>query len=430
MAEFLRQQDLHRDWAAELANFSRIGKQGGVTGETPAVPAAEPNVQPTVQPPTSISTSSTTHPERESPSAATPLEPSEPSPTQEQSNSMEVDPISAYYDSDSGEREERRRKELMSREGEDEPERTPLAETNPQEIAREEIDLNETARKQSLMTDEEFEALLSEVTRMDDDTATMVEGLDLASGATETGGSDARTEVPVPAAPPVLKPKAVKRKLVLKNDPKAVRPKPKRVSQRCLGKWASSKARANTAEDPVEILSEEERTTPTKLGEESLSATDLEHTAMETEVVSPMPSDQGDETEQVAGGLDLAPESVGHVEQRDDRTRVRVETRPTAKDQPSTQAGKKPEGKPDSDEDRYQEERKRKGKTPVKRNPSTKRHRTSNIGIVITYPAQRTTPHHQEASDSDYVVSEESDSDSNISLEDEECREQQLPHNL
>ncbi|XP_042023025.1 chromogranin-A-like [Salvia splendens] len=137
MAEFLRKQDPHRDWAAELANFSRIGRQEGVTGETPAVPAAEPNAQPTVQPPTSIPTSSTTHPERESPSATTPSEPSEPSPTQEQSNSMEVDPISAYYDSDLGEREERRIREQESREGRDEPERTSLAETNPQEIARE-----------------------------------------------------------------------------------------------------------------------------------------------------------------------------------------------------------------------------------------------------------------------------------------------------
>ncbi|XP_041994748.1 uncharacterized protein LOC121745028 [Salvia splendens] len=331
---------------------------------------------------------------------------------------MEVDPISAYYDSDTGEHEERRRREQKRREGGDELERTPLAETNPQEIAREEIDLNETARKQGLINDEEFEALLSEVTRMDDDTATMAEGMDLASGAvgkseetrTEAGGSDAqieeeetaaRTEVPVPAAPPVLKPKAVKQKLVLKNDPKAVRPKPKRVSQRRLGKWASSKARANTTKDPVVILSEEEQSTSTKPGEESLSATDLQHTAMETEVVSPMPSDKGDEIEQVAEGLDLAPQSVGHVEQRDDRTRIRVETRPTAEDQPSTQAGKKPEDKPnsdedqpstqagkksedkpDSDEDRYQEERKRKGKAPVKRKPSTKRQRTSNIGSL------------------------------------------------
>ncbi|XP_042059589.1 fibrous sheath CABYR-binding protein-like [Salvia splendens] len=283
LAEFLRQQDPNRDWATALAGFSQVGGKSSTTGEAPAVTAAEPIVQPTVQPPTSILISSAIPPERESPSATTPPEPSEPSKTPQQSDSMDIDPISAYYDSDPGKREARRREEQKSQNRGDEPERMPVAESTPQEMARGEIDLNETARKQGLMTDEEFEALLNEVTRMED--ATMAEDPDLASRAVGEGGeastrndpegpahqpeeeveerqtegrvpqsvtpqpdageSDAhidqeetvaRTEVPEPVAPPVTKPKAVKRKLVLRDDPKAVRPKPKRVSQRCLGK--------------------------------------------------------------------------------------------------------------------------------------------------------------------------------------------------
>ncbi|XP_042038375.1 titin-like [Salvia splendens] len=440
MTEFLQQQDPNRDWAAELAGVSRIGGKWSMTGEAPAVPAAEPIVQPTVQPHTSIPISSAIPPKRESPSATTPPEPSEPSQTPQQSDSMDIDPISAYYDSDPGERKARRREEQKSREGGDEPERTPVAEFTPQEMARVEIDLNETARKQGLMTDEEFEALLREVTRMED--AMMAEDPDLKSRVVGEGEEDsagnkpieeektvARTEVPEPVAPPVIKPEAVKRKLVLKSDPRAERPKPERVSQRCLGRWASSKAKANTTADPVEVLSEEERTTPTKSGEESLSATDLEDTAMATEVVSPTLSDQGEETEQMAEGLDLASAPDGHDEHGEESTRIRVETNLLAQDQPSTQSEKKPEDEDNRDEDKYQEERKRKGKAPVKRKPSTKKQRTVNIGIVITDPVQRTPPHRQEANDSDYAASEEETSDSDVSLENEVYSEQQLPLN-
>ncbi|XP_042028497.1 cell surface glycoprotein 1-like [Salvia splendens] len=170
MTEFLRQQDPSRDWAAELAGFSRIGCKWSMTGETPAVPTPEPNVQPTAQPPTSIPTSSTITPEREPPSVT---EPSESAQTPQPSDSMDVDPISAYYDSEPDEREARRRNEEKSQKGGDEPEKTPTAEPIPQEMAREEIDLNETARKQGLMTDEEFQALLDEVNQTEDGTATM-----------------------------------------------------------------------------------------------------------------------------------------------------------------------------------------------------------------------------------------------------------------
>ncbi|XP_042059441.1 nucleolar protein dao-5-like [Salvia splendens] len=328
--------------------------------------------------------------------------------------------------------------------GRDESEKTPIAEPVPQEKEREEIDLNETARKQGLMTDDEFQVLLDEVNRMDVDTAEVAEGLDLASKAvgrseesgtvndsdglahqsadevsekqteeekpklvtpqSEAGEDDkhieeketkVQPEEPEPVVPPVLKPKAVKRKLVLKNDTKAERPKPKRVSQRCLGRWTSSKAGANTAAGAVEISSEEERTTPTKPGEESLSATNLEDASTTTEMISPTPSDQREETNEMAEGLDLASKSVGHEEPLDDNTNIRVETRPTTQKEPSIPIEERLEEDEDEDEDRYLQERKKKGKAPVTKKPSSKKQQ----------------------------------SNSDVSLEDEEYGEQQLPHN-
>ncbi|XP_042038316.1 nucleolar and coiled-body phosphoprotein 1-like [Salvia splendens] len=228
----------------------------------------------------------------------------------------------------------------------------------------------------------------------------------------EKDGTVVRTEEPEPMAPPVSKPKAVKRKLVLKSDPKAERPKPKTVSQRCLGKWTSSKAKANTAADAVEVSSEEEKTTPTKPREEPLSATNLEDASTATEVVTPTPSDQREETDKMAEGLDLASESVGHDEPRDDSTHIRVETQPTAQDKPSTQTEKRPEDDEDGNEDKYGEERKKKGKSPVTKKPSRKKQRTVNTGVVITEPNQRAPPRR-----------------SDVSLDDEEYGEQQLPHN-
>ncbi|XP_042041242.1 pinin-like [Salvia splendens] len=385
---------------------------------------------------------------------------------------MDVDPLSAYYDSDLGEGEWKASEEQKSREEEDESERTPVTELVPQEMEREGIDLNETARKKFLMTDEEFEELLNEVTRMEDGTAKMAEGLDLASEAVgeseeagtrndpeglahqavdkveekqteeeepksvtpqpEAGESDTLieekdTEVqpaePELVVPPVLKPKSVKRKLVLKGDPKAERLKPKRVSQRCLGKWTSSKAGANTAASALEISSEEDRATPTKPGEESLSATNLKDASTGTEVVSPTPSDQREETDTMAEGLDLASESVGHPEPGDDSIHIRLETQSTAQKEPSTPTEERPEENEDGDEDRYRKERKRKGKAPVKKKPRSKKQRTVNTGIAITESDQRAPPRRKEPSDSEYTASEESGSENDVSLEDEEYGE-------
>ncbi|XP_042056244.1 fibrous sheath CABYR-binding protein-like [Salvia splendens] len=224
MAEFLRQQDPNRDWVAALAGFSQIGGKWSMTGETPS----KPIVQSTVQPPSSIPTSSEIPLGRESPLIIAPPESAEPSQTPQQSDSMEVDPISAHYDSDAEEREARRREEEKGQKGSDEPEKTPTAEPIPQEAAREEIDLNETAKKQGLMTDDEFQDLISR--------AVGEKEPELETPQTEVGESDEhieeesvpRAEVPEPVAPPVTKPKAVKRKLVLKRYPRAERPKSER----------------------------------------------------------------------------------------------------------------------------------------------------------------------------------------------------------
>ncbi|XP_042035189.1 proline-rich AKT1 substrate 1-like [Salvia splendens] len=117
MAEFLRQQDPNRYWAAALAGFSQIGGKGSMTGETPS----EPIMQSTVQPPSSILISSKIPLGRESPSIIAPPESAEPSQTLQQSDSMEFDPISAHYDSDAEEREARRREEEKGQKGGDEP---------------------------------------------------------------------------------------------------------------------------------------------------------------------------------------------------------------------------------------------------------------------------------------------------------------------
>ncbi|XP_042059379.1 translation initiation factor IF-2-like [Salvia splendens] len=117
----------------------------------------------------------------------------------------------------------------------------------------------------------------------------------------DTGTETAEPEV---EAPQVVKPIPVRRKLVVKADPKADSPKPQRVSQRCLGKWASSRAKPNTAEDPIEIASEEKRATPKEAEGEPVQATDQEDTG-----VSPVQNEPGTTTEGMAGGPNLTSES-------------------------------------------------------------------------------------------------------------------------
>ncbi|XP_042027087.1 cyclic nucleotide-gated cation channel beta-1-like [Salvia splendens] len=266
MAEFLRLQDPTRNWATELANFNLARGQGRVTGANPTVAISVTSAQPTSPLPSTILISSTI-PQGENPLVeATTSEPAESSPTHQEMEPMEVEAIAAYYDSDPEERSERLRKEKQDREGGGIVEETPVVEPVRQEIVREEIDLNESARKRNLMTDTEFEAIVEEVTRREEGTASMPEGqVSQSIGETEGVQDEVRETEPVdfqpeagddemqveeerpateiqesePVAPPVIKPKAVKRKLVLKGEPKARQPKPQ--SQRCLGKWAASK---------------------------------------------------------------------------------------------------------------------------------------------------------------------------------------------
>ena len=265
------------------------------------------------------------------------------------------------------------------------------------------------AKKQRLMTDDEFQSVLGGANRIVINTDGVAEVLDLASQAvgegeasivaeesegvvhqpveemrekqteevkqpeeekqkSETPQSVAREdekeaekeaevqpEKPETIAPTVSRPNLFKRKLVLKSDPKEERQKPKRVSQRCLEKWTSNKTGENTAADAVDISSEDERTTPTKPGEEP-STTSQEDAPVATGTVPPTPNDQKEEADKVAEGLDLASKSVGQEEAKDDNTSACVVTKSTAQVEPSTPAVEKL--KEDEDEDKYLQETK------------------------------------------------------------------------
>ncbi|XP_047942833.1 translation initiation factor IF-2-like [Salvia hispanica] len=342
LAAYLRQQDPNRDWTTTLAGFGQIGGM-------PAIQTPAPEILTTVNPPTTVPTSSVPTSKKSSPTATTPSKSETTSPVHPQIKPIDAIPLSSYQDPYIGEIEEGeaegREGEAEGREGEaegsekggDKSEETPVTKTTPQEEGKGEIDLNETAKKQGLMTDDEFQSILNRVHRGETSANEMAEGMDLASQAvgeaSRRGGRDkqpeeerqksetpqfeakegekgaekeaeVQPEEPETIAPTVSKPKQVKRKLVLKNDPKAKRQKPKRVSQRCLGKWTSSKAGANIAADAVEISSEDERTTPTKPGEEP-STTSQEEAPMATGMVPPTLVDQEEEADKVAEGLDL-----------------------------------------------------------------------------------------------------------------------------
>ncbi|XP_042067073.1 cell wall adhesin EAP1-like [Salvia splendens] len=292
------------------------------------------------------------HSEEGTPSATAPSETSVP-------NSAELDAIAAHYDSGLEEHEEK-----TTQEGSGGTEKTPEAEPVSQEVAREDLDLNESAQKQTLMTDEEFDSILNQVNQAAQATTSEAEGLDLASKAvgvseetggvsepegpayqpeeekgntiteakeTETEAAEPEVEAPTPMAPQVVKPIPVKRRLVVKTDSTVDRPKPQRVSQRCLGKWASSRAEPNTAADPLEIVSDDERTTPTKPGEESSPFADPEDAKMVVEEPSLVQVDQGVETERMAEGPDLASKVVSP--ERPEKDDAKVESSPTTQEE-------------------------------------------------------------------------------------------------
>ncbi|XP_042012237.1 uncharacterized protein LOC121760666 [Salvia splendens] len=399
MAEFLRQQDPTRNWAAELANFSQIGGQGSPTGASTAGPTTSE------VPPEPVSHAEVQS-EEESPSATVPSEASVP-------NSADLDAIAAHYDSNPEELEARTSQPRKIQEVSCETEETSIAEPVLQEVVRGEIDLNESTQKRDLMTDEEFDSIMNKVIHAEavgeiegtrevsipegpayqsgdqaDDNQTRegetlpgssqpeAEGGDTLVEEQETGTKEAEPEIEAsaPVVPPVLKPKPVKRRLVLKADPKADRPKPHRVSQRCLGKWAAKKAKPNTAADPLEIVSEDERATPTKPGEESLPAADPRDSTMGVDEAPQTQGGRGEDTERMAEGLDLQSESVEPEGSEEDDTHI--ENRSTAQEESLAE-----------EEARYQVERKRKGKAVMKKKPSTKKPRIVNTGIVITEAA-------------------------------------------
>ncbi|XP_042029968.1 uncharacterized protein LOC121776880 [Salvia splendens] len=257
---------------------------------------------------------------------------------------MEVEDIAAYYDSDPEERAERLRKEKQDHLEESAVEGMPVVEHVPQETVREEIDLNETAKKQGLMTDEEFVEIMDGVNRREEGTASMPEGqFSQSVGEVDGVQNEERGTEPVESQPKagddemqveeegpateIQEPEPV----APPGGPKAERPKPTRVSQRCLGKWAAKKAKPNTAAHPLEIVSEDERATPTKPGEESLLAADPRDSAMGVDEAPQTQGGRGEDTERMAEGLDLAFESVEPEGSEENDTHI--ENRSTAQEE-------------------------------------------------------------------------------------------------
>ncbi|XP_047945649.1 uncharacterized protein LOC125192179 [Salvia hispanica] len=443
LAAFLSQQDPNRDWTTILAGF---GLTGGVPATSNPTPTTTTENPPTTTPKTSIPTS-----ENISPTIAAQAEPSHPSLIH-QTEPLDVSPLSAYQDHNWGETEgkESGGGASASEKGEEEEIRATEVKID---AAEEEIDLNETVRKQGIMTDDVFQAVLGKGDRIVVNPAGVAEVMDLASqvvgkeeAATEAEKSEGivhqsveertdeqrettekleeerqEAEKHQEEASVVTKPKPVKRKLVLKSDPKAEWQKPQRVSQRCLGRWTSTKAGANTAANTMEVSSDDEKTTPTKPGEEPSNASQVD-TQLAKGTVSSTPTDQEEKTDKVAEGLDLASASVGQEEEARSDTSARMVTEPTAQEDISTQADDEAETM-EIEVTTCSQERKRKGKAPVKMKQVMKKQRTANAGIVIREPEER-----GKSSDSDYTSSEESESESDISLEREEYREQQLPN--
>ncbi|XP_047948987.1 PH domain-containing protein DDB_G0287875-like [Salvia hispanica] len=332
LAAYLRQQDPNKDWTATLAGFS-------LTGGMPVTPNPTPTAT-TVNPPTTTPKTSNPTSEKTSPTVTAQSEPSHLSPIHQQTEPLDVSPLSAYQDPNWGETEEKDSGRGVSEGEKDEAEEIMATEATADEAEKEEIDLNEMAKRQGLMTDDEFQAVLSKGDRIVVNPEGVAEVLDLASQAVGRGETTMEAdesegvvhqsvekmteEQPSKAdkleeerqepethheeASVVTKPKPIKRRLVLKNDPKVERQKPQRVSQRCLGKWKSNKAGANTAADAVEVSSDDEKTTPTKPGEKP-STTSQEDAQKETGTVSSTPTDQKGEADKVVEGLDLASES-------------------------------------------------------------------------------------------------------------------------
>lgn len=78
----------------------------------------------------------------------------------------------------------------------------------------------------------------------------------------------------------------------------------------------------------------------------------------------------------------------------------------------------------EDEEERYQPERKRKGKAPTQKKHSSKKPRTTTV--VIREPEQERWPPKEESSDEEYTSIDEPDFEDDVSLEDEEFWDQRL----
>ncbi|XP_047961435.1 proline-, glutamic acid- and leucine-rich protein 1-like [Salvia hispanica] len=402
LTTYFRQTNPNIDLGAALAGLSLLG------GGAPVIPIPTPGLPPVIVLPPTVPTSSTPTIIEPSPQETAQPETSGASPTLQPILPLDVSPISAYQDPGTGEEEatgvENAEEEISNKaasRGEGEIiEETPLKETVEEREMREEKELNETARKQGLMNDEEFQSLIDGVTWREEITAEMAEALDLASKAVGNESAQEPTEEPeekpaqaidemvtekvvetgpdVPEYQPEVEAGSEQQKeKEPEDDPRAPRQKPTRISQRCLGSGVIGKAGGNTASSAVEISSEDEKDASTKTEEESLPADDQKDIPTETEVVPPTPTDQEGRTSP------QTKDDIAEMAEDLDLTSKAVEDKAPEEEEPPT----RPE------------------------------------------PERRDQPRWRDISDDDYVSSEEFESKSDVSFEDEEFQEHQLPKN-
>ena len=146
------------------------------------LPLPVPTNPPIITPKTSNPTSAKT-----SPTATAQSESSNLSPKHQQTEPLDVSQLSAYQDPNWGETEENESGGRVSEGEKDEAEEIMATEAKIDEAEREEIDLNKMARKQGLMTDDEFQAVLGKGDRIVVNPEGVAEILDLASQAVGKG---------------------------------------------------------------------------------------------------------------------------------------------------------------------------------------------------------------------------------------------------
>ncbi|XP_042059519.1 titin-like [Salvia splendens] len=211
MMTFLRQQDPTRDWTTALTSFGQTGGVGTTSSEAP---------------PTPVSHAAVSVPD-----------------------SAELDAIATHYDSYSEER-----KKKSSQVGNREKATSGnIPEGRPFQVVGGE---GEVPSKEKEPVDPQV--------KVGDDRIQVREEGTASTEVKDTGTETAEPEVEAPTAvaPQVVKPIPVRRKLVVKADPKADSPKPQRVSQRCLAAAHEAPVhdqRQEGMEKAVEEIAEESR---------------------------------------------------------------------------------------------------------------------------------------------------------------------------